>query len=211
MIVTIFGATGAVGTQLVRQALLMGYTVRAFGRNVFTTDFPKNDAQLQLIQGGLFDAGDVRAAIAGSDAVLSAIGGAFDGTDKSRSLGMKTIIEQMEKTGVKRIIAVGGMGVLADEEGKLLMDAEDYPQEYIPVGLEHLKAYEYLKKSPLNWTFICAPDLVNANETGHFLAASEKNPTGSKLKINTGDLALFMLKELSANEYIQQRVGIGNI
>ena len=28
--VTIFGATGAVGSQLVKEALLMGYKVRAF-------------------------------------------------------------------------------------------------------------------------------------------------------------------------------------
>ncbi|MFT3980013.1 MAG: NAD(P)H-binding protein [Ferruginibacter sp.] len=210
MTVTIFGATGSVGTQLVKEALLMGYKVRAFGRNVFVTDFPKND-DLELIQGGLFDAGDVRDAIKGSDAVLSAIGGTFDGADKSRSLGMKTIVEQMEKTNVKRIIAVGGMGVLADEQGKLLMDGEDYPAEYIPVGMEHLKAYQYLEKSPLDWTFVCAPDLVNADAGGKFLVASEKNPTGSLFKINTGDLALFMLKELNRNEHVKQRVGIGNI
>ena len=45
-----------------------------------------------------------------SDAVLEgAIGGA-DGADKARSLGIKNIIAQMEKTGLKRIIALGGFG-----------------------------------------------------------------------------------------------------
>lgn len=210
MTVTIFGATGMVGKQLVKEALLMGHTVKAFGRNVFTAGFPEND-HLKLIQGGVFDAGDVRAAIKGSDAVLSAIGGDFDGSDKSRSLGMKTIIEQMEKTGVKKIVAVGGLGILANEDGQLLMDAEDYPAEYIPVGMEHLKAYRYLEKSSLDWTFVCAPNLVDADVTGKFLAASEKNPIGSKFKINAGDLALFMLNELSRNEFVKQRVGIGNV
>lgn len=208
--VTIFGATGAVGSQLVKEALLMGYKVRAFGRNVFVHPFPLSE-NLELIQGGVFDAGDVRKAIKGSDAVLSAIGGAFDGTDKSRSLGIKTIVAQMEKLGVKRIVAVGGMGVLANDEGKLLMDAEDYPKEYLPVGREHLKAYTYLKESSLHWTFVCSPDLVDADAGGEFIAAAEKNPEGSLFKINTGDLALFMLKEINNNEYICQRVGIGNI
>lgn len=208
--VTIFGATGAVGSQLVKEALLMGYKVRAFGRNVFVHPFPMSE-NLELIQGGVFDAGDVRKAIKGSDAVLSAIGGAFDGTDKSRSLGIKTIVTQMEKLGVKRIVAVGGMGVLANDEGKLLMDAEDYPKEYLPVGREHLKAYTYLKESSLQWTFVCAPDLVNADASGEFIAAAEKNPEGSLFKINTGDLALFMLKEINLNEFVDARVGIGNI
>ena len=209
MTITIFGATGMVGQQLVKEALLMGHTVKAYGRNVFTTDFPKND-QLHLLNGALFDEGQVRNAIKGSDAVLSAIGGAFDGTDKSRSLGMKNIVEQMEKAKVQRIVAVGGMGVLEDENGQLLMDDENYPKEYIPVGKEHLKAYQYLKASSLNWTFVCAPDLVNADATGVFITAAEKNPEVLRPSIKTGDLALFMLNELTRNEYEKQRVGISN-
>src|SRR5688500_1871464 len=120
MIVTIFGATGMVGMELVKQALHNGFTVKAYGRNVFTTEFPTDD-NVQIVQGALFDGGQVRKAIKGSDAVLSALGGSFDGTDKTRSLGMKNIVEQMEKASVKRIIAVGGMGVLAAPSGKLLM------------------------------------------------------------------------------------------
>ena len=209
MILTIFGATGMTGRQLVKQALLMGHTVKAFGRNVFTTDFFKHD-NLELVHGALFDENDVKDVIEGSDAVLSVIGGAFDGTDKSRSLGMKNIIKQMNAVAVNRIVALGGMGVLPGEDDKLLMDAETYPKEYLPVGREHLKAYELLKASTLDWTFVCAPDLVDADATGSFVTAAEKNPAGSKFHINTGDLALFMLNELNKNEYVKMRVGISN-
>lgn len=209
MILTIFGATGQTGRQLVKQALLMGHTVKAFGRNVYAGNFAEHD-HLELIQGALFDAKDVKNAISGSDAVLSVIGGSFDGTDKSRSLGMKTIIEQMYATSVTRIVALGGMGVLPAEDGSLLMDTKDYPPEYLPVGKEHLKAYELLKSSSLEWTFVCAPDLVDADATGSFVTAEEKNPAGSKLHINTGDLALFMLNELNKNRFVKKRVGISN-
>ncbi|MBC7936647.1 MAG: NAD(P)H-binding protein [Rhizobacter sp.] len=209
MILTIFGATGQTGKELVKQALLTGHTVKAFGRNVFSTQFLKN-ANLQLIPGALFDEKDVRNVIAGSDAVLSVIGGAFDGSDKSRSLGIKNIIAQMEALSVKRIVALGGMGVLPAEDGSLLMDAKNYPEEYIPVGKEHLKAYELLKASTLNWTFVCAPDLEDAAATGLFVTASEGRPAAGSFKINIGDLALFMLNEVSKNHFLQQRVGIGN-
>jgi hypothetical protein len=209
MIITIFGATGQTGRQLVTQALVKGYIVNAFGRNVYRTGFLKHD-NLHLIQGALFDEKDVRNAIKGCDAVLSAIGGAFDGTDKSRSLGMKNIIEQMEKETVRRIIAVGGMGILPTEDGSLLMDAKDYPEEYLPVGREHLKAWELLKASSLDWTVIAAPDLVNADATGSYITAAEQTPPASKYKINTGDLAMCMLNELIKNEFVKQRVGISN-
>ena len=102
----IFGATGMVGKQLVQQALFNGDHVRAFGRNVYTTDYLQTE-NLQLVQGALFDETEVFNAINGCDAVLSAIGGASDGTDKARTLGMKNIIKQMQKTGVKRIVGIG--------------------------------------------------------------------------------------------------------
>ena len=99
----VFGATGMVGKQLVKQALFNGHTVKAYGRNVFTEEFPKDD-NIELVQGALFDAGQVLKSIKGCDAVLSALGGSFDGTDKTRSLGMKNIVEQMEKAAVKTFL-----------------------------------------------------------------------------------------------------------
>ncbi|MGG9972242.1 NAD(P)-dependent oxidoreductase [Ferruginibacter sp. SUN002] len=209
MQVVVFGATGQVGKQLVKQALYKGYAVKAFGRNVFTTDLPKDD-NLELIQGALFDEKDVYNALKGCNVVLSALGGAFDGTDVTRSLGIKNIIKQMQKVGLKRIIAVGGMGILNAEDGTLLIDGEDYPQQYIPVGREHLKAYEALKASNLDWTFVCCPDIIDAEATGEFITKADYPPVPNKYQINTGNLALFMLNEAIKNEFVQHRVGISN-
>jgi putative NADH-flavin reductase len=205
----VFGATGMVGKQLVQQALFNDNNVKAFGRNVYTTDLPDNN-NLQLIQGALFDENEVYNAIKGSDAILSAIGGGFDGSDKTRTLGIKNIIAQMKKAGIKRIIAIGGIGVLNADENSLLIDGDAYPPEYIPVGKEHQKAYEYLKESGLDWTFVCPPDIINEGPTGAYNTAANYPPTPNNYKINAGDLAMFMLNELQKNEYIKQRVGISN-
>lgn len=209
MIVTIFGATGTVGKQLVQQALFKNYTVRAFGRNVFTSGFAEND-KLELLQGALFDEEQVYEAIKGSDAVLSVIGGSFDGTDKARSLGMKNIIAQMKKAGVKRIIGLGGQGVLNAPDDTYLVNGANYPPEYRPVGIEHLKAFEYLKESGLDWTFVCSPDIINEGPTGSFITKATYPPEPNKGHVNAGDIALFMLNELDKSEYLQQRAGISN-
>ena len=209
MNIIVFGATGMVGKQLVQQALFKGHQVKAFGRNVYTTDFLNNE-HLQLVQGALFDEGEVYKAINGCDAVLSALGGGFDGNDKTRSLGMKNIINQMKKSGVKRIIGIGGMGVLNADENSLLIDGDDYPPEYIPVGKEHQKAFELLKESGLDWTFVCPPDIINEGPTGKYITAADYAPSPNNYKINAGDLAMFMLNELEKNEYIKHRVGISN-
>lgn len=209
MTLTIFGATGMVGRRLVEHALYEGHTIMAFGRNVYTSDFKENE-KLHLIQGALFDEQQVYDAILRSDAVLSALGGAFDGTDKTRSLGMKNIVMQMQKAGVKRIIAIGGKGILDSRDGGLIMEEPMYPRQFIPVGIEHFKAYELLKASTLKWTFIGAPDLVDGPATGTFFTAADGIPSPDKNKININDLALFMLDELKKNEYVGHRVGISN-
>ena len=205
----IFGATGMVGKQLVQQALFNKHHVKAFGRNVYTTDFLQTE-NLQLVQGALFDEGEVYNAIKGCDAVLSAIGGGVDGSDKARTLGMKNIIKQMQKAGIKRIIAIGGLGVLNADENSLLIDKDDYPPEYLAVGLEHKKAYELLNESGLDWTFVCSPDIINEGPTGSYVTNADYPPEQNKYKINAGDLAMFMLNELAKNEYIKYRVGISN-
>lgn len=205
----VFGATGQVGKQLVQQALFNGHHVKAFGRNVYTTGFLQTE-NLQLVQGALFDEGEVYKAIKGCDAVLSAIGGASDGSDKTRTLGMKNIIKQMNKAGVKRIVALGGLGVLNADENSLLIDKDDYPPEYKAVGLEHKKAFELLNESGLNWTFVCSPDIINEGPTGSYITAADYPPSPNKYRINAGDLAMFMQNELEKNEYVKHRVGISN-
>lgn len=209
MQIVIFGATGMVGMQLVKQALYKGYKVRAFGRNVFTADMPKND-QLELIQGALFDQKQVYEAIEGTDAVISSLGGDSTGADMTRSLGMKNIITQMQKAGVSRIVAVGGMGSLNADDDTLVMDRPNYPAKFLPVSREHLKAFGFLQASSLAFTFVCPPDIIDADSTGNFITCQEFVPSPNSNKINAGDLALFMLRELNNNEFIRQRVGICN-
>lgn len=198
-----------VGKHLIKTALHRGHTVRAFGRNVYTSGLADNE-QLTLIQGALFDEKQVLKAIEGSAAVLSALGGAIDGTDHTRSLGMKNIVSQMETTGVTRIVAVGGKGVLDDEHGELIIENPTYPRQYIPVGVEHYKALEFLKQSSLNWTMVAPPDIIDAAATGEFHTSATTVPSPNTDKINAGDLALFMVNELEKNLFLKKKVGISN-
>ena len=208
MIITVFGATGMVGRQVVREALIMGHQVRAFGRNVFTANFPGNE-NLVVVPGALFDEDQVFNAIKGADAVISVVGGSVDGMDKTRSLGMKYIVQQMERAGVKRIIALGGMGVLDSADG-LIMEKPDYPKQFLAVGREHFAAFQHLANSSLDFTFIGAPDIIDGSPTGVFRTAADTMPEPNNNRILSGDLALFMLQELKNQNFIRQRAGISN-
>ena len=80
----------------------------------------------------------------------------------------------------------------------------------MPVGLEHKKAYEYLKESGLEWTFVCPPNIIDHDVTGSYITKANYAPEPNNNKIYAGDLAMFMLNELGKNEYVKERVGISN-
>lgn len=211
MIITIFGATGIVGKHLVKQALIMGHQVRAFGRNVYTADFREHE-HLTLVPGALFDESQVSRALHGADAVLSAIGGPSFGMDKTRSLGMKNIATQMINTGVSRIVAIGSMGILDDpgEGNGLMMDLADYPEKQKETDLDHYKAFTFLSASGLDWTMVCPPEIKNADPTGLYKTAVDFAPAINNPYINAGDLSLFMLNEVEKDLFIRKRVAIWN-
>lgn len=209
MKITLFGATGMMGKCLIDQARIHGHSVRAFGRNVFTK-LPTGRKNLELFKGSLFEDDDIEAALDGCDAVLSAIGGDVNGLDKTRSLGMKHIVQGMEKTGVKRIVAIGGMGILQADENQLLFRTPAFPEIYKPVSIEHFEAWQHLQNSSLDWTMVCPPDLVDAEFTAKFITKKDY-PAVGVMHINTSDLAEFMVRQLESDKFLHCRVGISNI
>ena len=212
MKITVFGSSGMVGKQVIRKALALGHEVVAFGRNVTgMIDADLRNDKFTTMKGYVFDEGDVYEAIKNSDAVISALGGAVDGSSRARSLGMKNITEQMQKAGVQRIVALGGMGILQGEEaGKMFMENAGYPKKYKAVDKEHAEAYEYIKNAGLSWTFVGAPEIVEGEADGLYITKADEPPEPNSYRINSGNLALFMVNEAAKNAYVNLRVGIAN-
>jgi putative NADH-flavin reductase len=209
MRITVFGATGKAGLQIVDLALLRNFQVRAFSPNVFDTFLIERE-NLELMKGYVFQEDDLKTALQRCDAVISALGGGTDGTDKTRSLGMKKIVAAMEKHGPRRIVAIGGTSILNANEEEQVYEMEDFPQDQIPLAKEHLAAWKYLQNSHLDWTFVCPPFIPQAEYTGLYLTRKDYHPEGGSNEIRGGDLADFILRELSANNYLNCRVGIAN-
>ncbi|MBV9988458.1 MAG: NAD(P)H-binding protein [Chitinophagaceae bacterium] len=211
MRLTVFGATGMVGRRIVAQALAGGDEVIAFGRNVESLiDKDNRSDQLTAFKGYVFSESDVLQAIEGSDAVVSALGGAIDGTDRSRSLGIKNIIRQMELKGLKRIVALGGIGVLNASDDHYLLDTPGYPAALRAVGQEHMLAYLFLQGSSLDWSFVCPPTIVDEEGSRNYITSADYPPQQGGNEVMAGDLADFMLRELKNDQYLHHRIGIAS-
>ncbi|HML57999.1 MAG TPA: NAD(P)H-binding protein [Ferruginibacter sp.] len=209
MQITVFGATTLAGKQLVLDGLALNHTMVAFGRNVFTADFPENDL-LILKNGALFDDQDVLNALLGSDAVIAALEGATDGTDVTRSLGMKHIVTQMNRAGIKRIIALGGPGILDGADEQMRMFDEDFPEDEIPLAAEHLKALQWLETSGVEWTMFAAENIIAGSPNGEFTTQVNRLPDSGKKAVTAGNLALCCYQAISKSEFINTRVGISD-
>jgi len=86
-----------------------------------------------------------------------------------------------------------------------------YPDLYKPVGMEHLKAYEYLNESNLDWTYVCCPDIKDKDATGKYVTNIDYSTIPNLFTITAGNVASFMLNELTGNRYVKKRVAISDV
>ncbi len=208
MKIAVIGANGRSGKLVVEQALQKGWQVRAYLRD--KNKLPIAHANLSFVEGDASNDELIAQAIEGCDAVVSALGVADVAGDVSlMSEGMSRIIAAMAQHGIKRVIGIGGMGVLQASDSILLKDLPDYPAMYKNVAEGHFKVYEQLRATNLDWTFLCCPYIPDGERTGNYLVRKDFMPLG-KQQIYTGDIADFIVNELEQNNFVATRVGITN-
>src|SRR5438270_12900544 len=123
MNIVIFGANGATGRILTKQALDSGYRVTAVTRH--PEAFPLRDVRLNVMGGDVFDLAFVEQAVAGQDAVLSTLGVPFSLKPITLySRGLDNIIKVMKHSGVRRVVWVSSSatGTNHDNGGGFIFD-----------------------------------------------------------------------------------------
>ena len=109
MNVTVFGATGAIGSRTVAGLVERGHTVTAYARN--RAKIPKHTwgARVRVVIGQMPDANAIGSAVAGAGAVVSALGPSLDrkATGLPLAGGTRHILEAMKRHGVRRYAGNG--------------------------------------------------------------------------------------------------------
>lgn len=201
----IFGSTGRVGQQLVMLGLQAGYQVTAFSRNE-----PKlhtsTSSPLHVFQGNVLHETNVLEACKGMDVIFSALG-----TDQSDTLSrsMPSIIKAMEKHQISRFISIGTAGILNSrtEQGKYRFQTSESKRKSTKAANDHLKAFQSLQKTSLQWTIVCPTYLPDGIYTGTYRVEKNVLPIGGK-EISVPDTAEFAFSQLKDERFIQSRVGI---
>ena len=203
MKVTVFGATGGIGRQVVEQGLRLGYEMTAVVRREF--DLPG----ATVVRATLDDVAALEAAVAGRDAVLTALGHRKGGPTTVQADGARAAVAAMQATGVRRIVAVDAAGRVADRGDSLLMRAVAKPiaQRILKDNFEDLtEAERVLRASGLDWTLISPPRLTDG---GHrpYRTVLDLNVHGGRT-LSRADVAHAMLRSLTDDAQIHRRVNI---
>jgi putative NADH-flavin reductase len=121
MNVTVFGATGGVGREVVTQALDAGHHVTAYLRN--PAKLTVTHRNLMVITGELTDRDAVQRAVHGAHAVISAIGPLLDRKATGIPLveGTHTIFDAMRAEGVERYIGMATPSLSDPRDGSSLL------------------------------------------------------------------------------------------
>jgi putative NADH-flavin reductase len=191
----VFGASGGVGAQLLRQALDSGHQVTAVAR---TPESIPDHADLTILQGDVLAPCGWREALAGHDAVLSCLGSADRRSTTVYSQGMTGIIAAMLDNGVRRLTCITSaslsLSVTAPLSQRLLIGGVVRPL-YRHVYTDMTKMEGIVTASDLDWTIIRPPKLTNGKLTHAYRTAADQHLPRTR-SLSRADLAHYMLNHL---------------
>ena len=203
----IFGASGRTGRRLIEQALELGHDVTAFART--PNKIATRHDRLRVVEGNIHDLNSVEQAVKGQDVVLCALGRNEGEPVTTLADGTKNILQAMRAHGVRRIINVSAAGFMGERAdfliGKLLFWIFD---RYLQKLFETMKfQHEAIVQSDAEWIAIRPFLLDEGPRKGNYRVVTEGIPSKG-FRINTGDVAEFMLKHLTGDEYLRQSPAI---
>jgi putative NADH-flavin reductase len=209
MRIALIGATGYVGSQLLNEALNRGHEVTAIVRRTERLPVHPN---LTPRQADVLDTGGLAGLLAGHEAVIASYNPdrTQPGDVYERMVaGAESIIEATKKSGVKRLLVVGGAGSLEVAPGQQVIDQPGFPEEW-KAGAGGTRQFLYLlKEAPdLEWTFLSPAAMLEPGErTGTFRLGGDQLLVDAEgqCRVSVQDYAVAMIDELEEPKHIRKR------
>ena len=217
--IVIYGATGDVGSEAMREALERGHRVTAVSRNPASVE--TRHANLSVVKGDLLDEASIEATVAGKDVVILSVRGVIGDSGSAESalqfIAAETVVDVLSRMddGAPRLIHVGGSGSLEVEPGVLF--AEKLPTIFLPKGLEveilgQILALEFFRKvDDVNWTYVTPPrNFTNGPRTGVFRIGGDRalEDERGRCRLSRADFAVALIDEAEQARYPRQRISV---
>ena len=209
MRVVVFGASGSTGRCVVEQALAAGHEVAAVTRR---PDAIPPRARLTVLHADANDPAEVAAAIAGGDAVLSALGVSYTRKPVTvYSTGTANIIDAVHRHAVDRLVVVSSAAIDPDYHPS---DSLAYTRVVEPFFMRRpgRTLYEDISRmealvtgSDVGWTIVRSCWLYDAVDISDF-HLTDRTPRG--MDTARSDLAASMLRALADDRTIHKVIAV---
>jgi putative NADH-flavin reductase len=212
MNLTVFGATGGIGHEVVTQALDAGHHLTAYIRN--PAKLTATHPNLTVITGELTDRDAVQRAVHGAAAVISALGPSLDRKATGMPLveGTRTIVDAMRTEGIERYIGMATPSLRDPRDtGSLLgrlvpfMGRTFLSRAY----RELLEMSQLVTDSGLDWTMARFTRPTDGARTGT-IRAGYLGRDKIRASITRADIATFLLDQTTDSHFHRAAAAISN-
>ena len=152
----------------------------------------------------------------GADAVISAYNPGWKNPDIAveTTRVYRAILDGVRKSGVNRLLVVGGAGSLFISPGKRLMDAGLMPESFLPAveALANIYLKDLMEEESIDWVFFSPAGIIEPGlRTGKFRLGKDDMVVNEKgeSKISVQDYAVAMIDELEKPAHHKERFTIG--
>ena len=212
--IVIIGATGYVGSAILKEALGRGHQVKAIVRD--PSKLTLIHPHLKVVGGSVTDTDFLSRELAKSDAVISAFNPGWSNPNiyEETLEGYGSILCAVRNSGVHRFLMVGGAGSLLVAPGRQLMDEPDVPKKLLPGIRGMAKVYTdlLLPEKSVDWVFLSpAANMAPGERTGKFRLGKDElivDESGDS-NISVEDFAVAMIDELEREKHHQERFTLG--
>lgn len=211
MKIALIGATGFVGSALLKEALARGHQVTAL---VSRPEKLATQSGLTALKTDALDSAGLSAQLRGHEAVISA----FSGHAQSEVFnyyvrGIRSIIDAVKSAGVPRLLVVGGAASLEVAPGVQLLDTPEFPAQWKETAAGAREALNMLRtEDTLEWTFLSPSAYLEPGErTGKFRLGTDQllvDAEGNS-RISIEDYAVAMIDELERPAHSRTRFTVG--
>ena len=222
MRLTILGASGGIGGQLLEQAAAAGHEVTVVVRDPGRLVASRNGVRVATADLAAPEPGVLESAVAGADAVLSGVGPRPMAKAGVAEQGTRAVVRAMQAAGVRRILVVSAAPISTVRSPDRPHPPRHDPGEgffmrnlFTPFAKTVMRERyadlalmeDLLRASDLDWTIFRPPRLTNGPLTGRYRTAFGQNLRRGAL-ISRADVAHAMLAALGQPATIRREVGI---
>ena len=211
MKIALIGASGYVGSALLREALARGLQVKALVSNPAKI---AAQAGLEVAKVDVLDTAALAAQLRGVDAVVSAFSGHAQ-TDVFGYYvqGIRSVIAAAKEARAPRLLVVGGAGSLEVAPGVQLVDTPEFPAQWKGTAEGAREALNLLRAEPaLDWTMLSpSAHLEPGERTGKFRLGGDQLLVDAQgeSRISVEDYAAAMIDEVQKPAHSRQRFTVG--